>query len=283
MINIGLMPYSLGGGVTETESSAQAIFDQLLPHLEQRGIEYGVLEAITPNGLPRVSNSRIKNYAALIGMNRSLKSSLVSSISKEDQILLTLGGDRGSILSSAFATKELYPQAAIVYLSGFGDSFMPGTSSSEWLNNSIVPSLLGRAAAKDLPTKGYRDFEMMIIGPQYLERVELEYIKGQNIKYFGVNQILVGGFKPLIQAIRQTLGHKPVHVFFSMDTMNFQDFPGISQPNQGGFSYREIKLIFSELAKKQIRGISFADQAPEFDHEERTLTLATELILDLVG
>lgn len=277
------MPYSLGGGVVETEAGAQAIFEQLAPHLEQRGLSYGLLDAVAPSGLPRVSNSRVKNYAALIGLNRSLKSSLISSISEQEETLLTIGGDRGSVLGSAFATKELYPQAAIIYFSGFGDSFMPGNGSGEWLNNSIVPSLLGRAAAKDLPTKGYRDFEMIIVGPQYLERSELEYIKGQNIKYFGINQILVGGFKPLIQAIRQTLGHKPVHIFFSMDTMNFQDFPGISQPNQGGLSYREIKLVFSELAKKQIRGITIADQAPDYDQDERTLTLATELILDLLS
>jgi arginase len=111
-----------------------------------------------------------------------------------------------------------------------------------------------------------------------------------NIKRAGVTPITmsdvdrIGMAKAMEQAIAVASKGDGIHLSLDMDAIDPDEAPGVGTPVRGGLTYREVQLAMEMLAASgKLRSIEVCEVNPILDRENRTATLAVELIASALG
>ena len=86
------------------------------------------------------------------------------------------------------------------------------------------------------------------------------------------------------QALERVAGPGFVHVSLDMDALDPAIAPGVGTPVQGGLTYREAHLALELVAESGLAGsLEVVEVNPVLDHENRTASLAVELVTSAFG
>ena len=98
-----------------------------------------------------------------------------------------------------------------------------------------------------------------------------------------MDEVIEKGIAQCLNRIAKQVAGRPVHVSLDIDSIDTSEAPGTGIINKGGFSYREISYLCRHLSKQDIVAIDIVEVNPKKDIDSKTVHLASELCVNLLG
>lgn len=212
---------------------------------------------------------------------------IVAEIAGGGVIPVVLGGDHSIGMGTIAGLARAGHRVGVIWMDAHGDSNTPETTPSGNVHGMPFAVALGLAqdpfpAALRGTTDGKHG---VLLGVRDVDPSEKE-----NIKRAGVTSITMadidrlGMAKAMEQAIAVAAKGDGIHLSLDMDAIDPDEAPGVGTPVRGGLTYREAQLAMEMLAASgKLRSIEVCEVNPILDRENRTATLAVELIASALG
>jgi len=226
----------------------------------------------------------------------------VQEILTQDGFPLVLGGDHsiavGTIsgvssfmhAQASIAAPTGAPRVGVLWFDAHGDINRPSTSPSGNIHGMPVACLLGEGPP-ELNDVGYAGPKVAPatfcqIGLRELDAQEKRLLRESGIHAFTMADIDRRGISSVMEeALRfATEGTDFLHCSFDIDAVDPRVAPGTGTPKLGGLTYREAHLALEMIAETRcLRSLELVEINPTLDHENRTASLAVELIGSAMG
>jgi arginase len=175
----------------------------------------------------------------------------------------------------------------VIWVDAHGDINTPDTTPSGNVHGMPFAVALGIAEDPFPNTlRGTTDGKVGVL----LAIRDIDTGEKDNIKRSGVTPITmsdidrIGMAKAMEQAITVASKGDGIHLSLDMDAIDPDEAPGVGTPVRGGLTYREVQLAMEMLhASGKLRSIEVCEVNPILDRENRTATLAVELIASALG
>jgi arginase len=284
MLKIIKAETSLGSSNAGTELAPAAILKGgLLDALRYNKIDHEILPLLkTKSAIPTKNNLLVKNHSRLTNLNNSIYELAVNNKNPGAKMLL-LGGDHSMSIGSMFATKMSHSKAVLIYIDAHPDCNSPHSSPSGNMHGMSLATVLGDSLYDDYDLPKYKYSEVVILGAKDIDPAEREYIDKKKIRIYTMNDIIARGIGDVVSEILKFIKDKPVHVSLDIDSVDVSEAPGTGIVNRGGLSYREIRYATEALSTTDIKSIDLMEVNPKQDEDNKTVNLATELIISLLG
>lgn len=255
--------------------------DYLLSHglesaFKKSGIEYEILDDIN---LARPNKLNDLNF--LRDFNNQIYQLALNNI-KNDDILLTIGGDHSISIGSMFATKKLFSNAKIIYIDAHPDCNDLNHTPTGNIHGMSLSTVMGDGLYDKFKLPKYSYEECVIFGAKDIDDFEAQYIYKNKIRSITIQDILHNGIGRSVDDLLDFAGDYSLHISLDVDSIDQMFAPATGISNQGGLTYREIKYICQKLASKKICSIDLVEFNPKLDIDDKTLNLSIELILTLL-
>jgi arginase len=275
---------SLGSVNKGTEKAPLALLDvSLQTGLHYNKIPFKTLPKVTDNlALADKTAQRLHNYNAVIDFNERLYTQIIQNV-KSDDIALTLGGDHSVGMGSLFATKKLHKDACVVYIDAHPDCVGPEETLTGNLHGMQLTTILGDGLYNEFSLPTYNYSEIFVIGVKDIDQPEYDYMDKHKICYYTMDHIIREGIAKVLDEVVQKIAGRPVHVSYDSDSLDVSEAPATGIINKGGLSYREASYLCRNLARQNIVAVDMVEVNPTTDVENKTVMLASELIISLLG
>lgn len=284
MLKIAQAATSLGSFNKGSETAPKAILDTtLIAGLEKNKLKYSVLEPVTAMAQNDPSEpEKLRYHQELIDFNMHLYEQILSAASLDDTVL-TLGGDHSISIGSMFASKNRNPQTCIVYIDAHPDCNNPTDTPTGNIHGMPLSTVLGDALYSDFKLAKFNYDEVFIIAAKDIDEAELKYLKTNNINFYSMDNIIEQGVASILDEVTQKINNRPVHVSLDIDSIDSSEAPGTGIVNKGGLSYREVSYLCRHLSKQKIIALDCVEVNPKRDIDNKTVLLAGDLIVSLLG
>ncbi|HEV2251014.1 MAG TPA: arginase [Candidatus Limnocylindria bacterium] len=212
---------------------------------------------------------------------------VVADIVKSGATPIVLGGDHSIGMGTIAGLARAGHRAGVLWVDAHGDINTPETSPSGNVHGMPFAVALG-LADEPFPNglRGTADGRHGVL----LAIRDIDGGEKDNIKRAGVTPITMadidrlGMAKAMEQAIAVVSQGDGIHLSLDMDAIDPDEAPGVGTPVRGGLTYREAQLAMEMLATSgKLRSIEVCEVNPILDRENRTATLAVELIASALG
>jgi len=211
----------------------------------------------------------------------------VAEIVKSDAMPIVLGGDHSIGMGTIAGLARAGHRVGVLWVDAHGDINTPDTSPSG--NVHGMPFAVALGLAEDPFPSTLRKTTDGKNGVLLAIR-DIDPGEKENIKRGGVTAITMadidrlGMAKAMEQAIAVVSKGDGIHLSLDMDAIDPDEAPGVGTPVRGGLTYREAQLAMEMLAASgKLRSIEVCEVNPILDRENRTATLAVELIASALG
>lgn len=112
-------------------------------------------------------------------------------------------------------------------------------------------------------------------------RAARDYVQDQGGQIFTARALrgLDGaGLAPMLQAIRERIGQRPVYLTLDIDCLDPAFAPGTGTPEPGGMTSSQVLTFLEELAGLNCVGMDCVEVAPAYDHAELTSNAAATFV-----
>ena len=211
----------------------------------------------------------------------------VDAILGEGAMPVVLGGDHSIAMGTLAGLARAGHRAGVIWMDAHGDINTPDTTPSG--NVHGMPFAVALGIAEDPFPKALRgttDGKSCVL----MAIRDIDAGEKDNIKEAGVTPITMadidrlGMAKAMEQAIAVAAKGDGIHLSLDMDAIDPDEAPGVGTPVRGGLTYREAQLAMEMLAASgKLRSIEVCEVNPILDRENRTATLAVELIASALG
>ena len=212
---------------------------------------------------------------------------LVAEIVKSDAMPIVLGGDHSIGMGTIAGLARAGHRVGVLWVDAHGDINTPDTSPSGNVHGMPFAVALGLAEDPFPSTlRKTADGKHAVL----LAIRDVDAGEKENIKKAGVTAITMADIDRLgmARAMEQAIGvvskGDGIHLSLDMDAIDPDEAPGVGTPVRGGLTYREAQLAMEMLAASgKLRSIEVCEVNPILDRENRTATLAVELIASALG
>ena len=282
MLKIFPAPLALGSYSDGVEQGPAAILHESLLHaLQHNSLEAEVLEPVEVRHEP-TSKGRLRNYDAVTEFNKELRAQILQHTQPGD-VALTLGGDHAVGFGSMFATKQRFADACVVYIDAHPDCSNPDETLTGNLHGMPLSTVLGDALYGEFGGLHYGADEVIIMGAKDVDAHEAEYLQRKGIRVVSMDAIIERGIAYALEEVNKLVGGRPVHVALDIDAIDETEAPGTGIINQGGLSFREVSYLCRKLALLKPVAVDVVEVNPARDEQLKTVHLATELAMYLLG
>jgi arginase len=212
---------------------------------------------------------------------------VVADIVTSGAIPIVLGGDHSIGMGTIAGLARAGHRVGVIWMDAHGDINTPDTTPSG--NVHGMPFAVALGLAEDPFPAALRGTTDGMTGVLLAIR-DIDPGEKGNIKRAGVTPITmadidrVGMAKAMEQAIAVASKGDGIHLSLDMDAIDPDEAPGVGTPVRGGLTYREAQLAMEMLAASgKLRSIEVCEVNPILDRENRTATLAVELIASALG
>ena len=212
---------------------------------------------------------------------------VVAEIVKSGAVPVVLGGDHSIAMGTLAGLARAGHRPGVIWMDAHGDINTPDTTPSG--NVHGMPFAVALGIADDpfpRPLQGSTDGRHGVL----VAIRDIDAGEKDNIKRAGVTPITmadidrVGMAKAMENAIAVAAKGDGIHLSLDMDAIDPDEAPGVGTPVRGGLTYREAQLAMEMLAAcGKLRSIEVCEVNPILDRENRTATLAVELIASALG
>lgn len=281
MLKIFPAETSLGSSNPGTEKAPSLIVKKSLASgLKHNGIGFALQEPIRSKSGNKKEWPH--NHSSLVEFNHRLYQEIINKCGLND-IALTLGGDHSVGAGSLFATKLRFEDAVVVYIDAHPDCTGPKTSLSGNMHGMQLATVMGDSLYGDFNYPSYDYKEVFLLGIKDIDPAERDYLHTNHILHVHMDEIIETGIAAALTKISKHIGNKPLHVSLDIDSIDVTEAPGTGIINKGGLSYREISYVARHLANHNIVAIDLVEVNPLRDHDDKTIKLGSELIINLLG
>lgn len=211
----------------------------------------------------------------------------VADIVKSGATPVVLGGDHSIGIGTIAGLARAGHRVGVIWMDAHGDINTPDTTPSG--NVHGMPFAVALGLADDPFPKALRGTTDGTAGVLLAIR-DIDAGEKGNIKRAGVTPITmadidrIGMAKAMENAIAVASKGDGIHLSLDMDAIDPDEAPGVGTPVRGGLTYREAQLAMEMLAATgKLRSIEVCEVNPILDRENRTATLAVELIASALG
>jgi arginase len=212
---------------------------------------------------------------------------VVADIAKSGATPVVLGGDHSIGMGTIAGLARAGHRVGVIWVDAHGDINTPDTTPSG--NVHGMPFAVALGLADDPFPKALRGTTNGSAGVLLGIR-DIDPGEKANIKRAGVTPITmadidrIGMAKAMENAIAVASKGDGIHLSLDMDAIDPDEAPGVGTPVRGGLTYREAQLAMEMLAASgKLRSIEVCEVNPILDRENRTATLAVELIASALG
>ena len=214
--------------------------------------------------------------------------SVVADIVKGGGLPVVLGGDHSIAIGTIAGVDRAGKRAGVIWIDAHGDSNTPETTPSGNVHGmpfAVALGLVGDPFPRAL--RGTTDGANGVL----LAIRDIDAGERDNIKRAGVTAITMAdidriGMSAAMERAIAIAGRAEggIHLSLDMDALDPNEAPGVGTPVRGGLTYREAQLAMEMLAAcGKLRSIEVCEVNPILDRENRTATLAVELIASALG
>jgi arginase len=212
---------------------------------------------------------------------------VVADIAKSGATPVVLGGDHSIGMGTIAGLARAGHRVGVIWVDAHGDINTPDTTPSG--NVHGMPFAVALGLADDPFPKALRGTTDGSAGVLLGIR-DIDAGEKANIKRAGVTPITmadidrIGMAQAMENAIAVASKGDGIHLSLDMDAIDPDEAPGVGTPVRGGLTYREAQLAMEMLAASgKLRSIEVCEVNPILDRENRTATLAVELIASALG
>jgi len=198
-----------------------------------------------------------------------------------------LGGDHSIGMGTIAGLARAGHRVGVIWVDAHGDINTPDTTPSG--NVHGMPFAVALGIAEDPFPKALRGTTDGAHGVLLAIR-DIDPGEKGNITRSGVTPITMsdidrlGMHAAMEKAIGVAAGGDGIHLSLDMDAIDPDEAPGVGTPVRGGLTYREVQLAMEMLATSgKLRSIEVCEVNPILDRENRTASLAVELIASALG
>ncbi len=286
MLKIVQARSSLGSSNPGTEHGPAAILDRsFLAALNKHHVAYHLVEPVEAVASHSDSSRHgLKNYDEVIDMTKRLYQRVVHDVHTEDQ-LLTLGGDHSIGMGSMLAAKAVWPELKLVYIDAHPDCHpKPQDTTSGNIHGFPVSTALGDGLFAEFGDIAHYNYDQIaFLGLKDIDTDEQQYITQHSMLYITMDNIIEHGLGQAMTKILEFCGTSPMQIVVDIDSIDVSEAPATGIINKGGLTYREISYICRKLSALKIKAIDIVEVNPSLDHDGRTIELAAELGMTLLG
>ena len=212
---------------------------------------------------------------------------VVADIAKRGAMPVVLGGDHSIGMGTIAGLARAGHRVGVIWMDAHGDMNTPDTTPSGNVHGMPFAVALGIAEDPFPSTlRGTTDGKHGVL----LAIRDIDPGEKDNIKRAGITPITmadidrVGMAKAMENAIAVVSKGDGIHLSLDMDAIDPDEAPGVGTPVRGGLTYREAQLAMEMLhASGKLRSLEVCEVNPILDRENRTATLAVELIASALG
>jgi arginase len=212
---------------------------------------------------------------------------VVADIVRSGATPVVLGGDHSIGMGTLAGLARAGHRVGVIWIDAHGDINTPDTTPSGNVHGMPFAVALGIAEDPFPDTlRGTTDGTNSVL----LAIRDIDPGEKDNIRRAGVTAITmadidrVGMARAMENAIAVASKGDGIHLSLDMDAIDPDEAPGVGTPVRGGLTYREAQLAMEMLAATgKLRSIEVCEVNPILDRENRTATLAVELIASALG
>lgn len=185
-----------------------------------------------------------------------------------------LGGDHSVTLALLRAARQQHGEPlALVHFDAhcdtWEDHFGEPSGHGTWTYEALQEGLVSPAHTVQI---GIRSSGV---------RAARDYVQDQGGQIFTARALrgLDGaGLAPMLQAIRERIGQRPVYLTLDIDCLDPAFAPGTGTPEPGGMTSSQVLTFLEELAGLNWVGMDCVEVAPAYDHAELTSNAAATFV-----
>lgn len=224
----------------------------------------------------------LRNATSLIPWLQELYRQLSANTSYDEHALV-LGGDHSIGAVSLLATKQRYPDAVCVYIDAHPDAHTLESSETRNIHGLPLRIAAGQTLTKLFPGPYYSASEIYLVGIKDIDPAEEDWLVDQKIAHRTMDNIVEQGIGAVMRDVLHWAGARPVHVSYDIDAIDAFYAPGTGIQNMGGLTYREAEYVARKLSTLNPVTVDMVEVNPLRDEDGRTVHLAQELIMKLLG
>ncbi|HLX58921.1 MAG TPA: arginase [Ktedonobacteraceae bacterium] len=236
-----------------------------------------------------VNETRLRHLEPIVDVCEHLAGAVERHCGPDD-FPLVIGGDHCIALGSVTGVVKARGPVGVIWIDAHADFNTPETTPSGNIHGMPLAALVGIGDKRLVELGGIGrkvdPTRVVIIGSRDLDPGEKAFLREVGVNVFTMKEIDRLGLASIMEqaielATRETNG---LHISFDIDAVDPQDAPGVGTRVRGGLTYREAHLSLELIADSgKMTSLEIVEVNPILDHENRTATLAAELILSAFG
>lgn len=230
-------------------------------------------------------DNKRKNIVSLNNFNEKLFNIIV----KENNFILTIGGDHSIAIPSALASKKKHGNIGIIWIDSHADFHNFETTISGNIHGMPFATLCGQNG-KDLSYFFDGDYfkgeNAVLVGGRDIEMPEYDVLKKAGVKIFTTDDIKQNGPIEIIKkaidiASNNTSG---IHISYDLDVIDPLIAPGVTIKAKNGINKEEAFNILNEILKNKnkIKSFDLVEFNPVNDVDDKTFFIAKEIIEKII-
>jgi arginase len=213
----------------------------------------------------------------------------VARTSIEDgELPVFLGGDHSLAVGTISGVCSA-AQTGVIWIDAHGDCNTPQSSTTHNIHGMVLASLLGQGFPELVRIGGsgatLSPNQVVLIGIRDLDPKEKGILKDIGCRVYTMRDIDERGMNAVIsEALARLSGFPNLHVSLDLDVLDPDLAPGVGTRAAGGLTYREAQLLMEIIADcGSLSSIDLVEINPILDRQNRTATVAVELLASLLG
>jgi len=195
-------------------------------------------------------------------------------------------GAMAALASNQTPAKKL----GLIWIDAHMDAHTFITSPSGNVHGMPVAALLGKGDERlnDIYGEGpmLEPKNLALLGLRSYEKKEVDLLKHLNVRHISMGNIKCQSLSVLLCTLReQVLEHADYFaISLDVDAIDPKDAPAVGVPEAGGLSGLELCEAFKQFNKDPLLlGVEIAEYSPDFDQNNKTLHLISDLVVALFG
>lgn len=286
------VPSDLGQGRRGVDMGPSAIrYAGLKAQLEQLGHnvqDLGNIEVPMPE-MHQVKNEKLKYLEEVKQVSKALFDK-VAGVIKQGHIPIILGGDHSISIGSVAGIASANSNFGLIWFDAHGDMNTDETTPSGNIHGMPLAVSIGIGHSDLVNLGGFapkvKAKNVVLVGARSIDSDEIRLIRESGMKVYTMAEIDRAGMAAVMEeAIRiASDGTSGIHLSLDLDALDPMYAPGVGTPVNGGVTYREGHLAMEMLAaSKQLISVDVVEVNPILDSENRTASMAVELVESLFG
>ena len=283
----------LGAGRRGVDMGPSAIrYEGLASRIEQLGrecVDLGNVQTAVAEAA-HVGDERVRFLRDILAACGRV-AELVEDAHDQGRLPLVLGGDHSVALGTLGGLARASGPGGVLWVDAHGDLNRPETSPTGNVHGMVLAAALGLAGPEferdAWPMPSADRTRVAIVGARSLDQGERELVREHGLRVWTMSHVDRLGIE---RVLREALEHITsdddgfVHVSLDMDALDPDVAPGVGTPVRGGLTYREAQLGMEMLAASgKLRSLEVCEVNPILDRENRTASLAVELVASALG